>query len=76
MSSVGNTMETTDQKNSLQRRSFFLQVLGTVVGTGVLGNYIQTKLKTQNYFKNDVSLQVKIHPQAVSRTKKDYEPLG
>ena len=76
MSSLENTMETTDQKNSIQRRSFFVRLLSSAAGIGVLGSFIPDFLKPAIFGKKDISIHVKIHPQAVSRTNKDYESHG
>jgi hypothetical protein len=69
-------METTDQKNSIQRRSFILRLLSSAAGIGVLGNFIPDFFRGKNSRKKNTSIQAIIHPQAVSRANKDYESRG
>jgi hypothetical protein len=69
-------METINQKNTIQRRSFFIRLLGSAAGISVIGSFIPDFLKTELSSKKDSSIQVRIHPQAVARTNKDYESHG
>jgi hypothetical protein len=76
MSSLKDVMETIDQKNSIQRRSFILRLLSSATGIGVLGSLMPGYLKSKISWKKKTSIQVNIHPQAVSRANKDFESRG
>jgi hypothetical protein len=69
-------MKTKDQNNNIQRRSFFARLISIAAGIGILGSRIPNFLKASISRKEYISIQTKIHPQAVSRTKKDYDSHG
>jgi hypothetical protein len=76
MPSVENTMETTGQKNIVQRRSFIIRLFSSAAGIVALGSFIPDYLKSKISLNKNKSILVKIHPQAVSRANKDYESRG
>jgi hypothetical protein len=69
-------MKTTDQNNNIERRSFFVRLISSAAGFGILGSPIQNFLKTSISWKENISIHAKIHPQAVSRMKKEYDSHG
>ena len=69
-------MKKTNQDYNMQRRSFFLRLISGAAGISILGGLIPSFLKPGIFSKKSISLQVKIHPEAVSRTNKNDESHG
>jgi hypothetical protein len=69
-------METANTENRMQRRGFFARLFSSAAGIGILGSRIPSFLKTSITWKDNISIQATIHPQAVSRMKKDCDSHG
>jgi hypothetical protein len=70
------TMETTQDKIALKRRSFFIRLLGGIAGGWIAGNVFTVKRRSTAVHRSNDEVKVRINPLAVSRTKKDSETHG
>jgi hypothetical protein len=69
-------MERIEHNNRIQRRSFFARILSGAAGIGIFGSFLKKVSKPNVSFRNKAPINIKIHTQAVSRTNKEYKPLG
>jgi len=69
-------METTHDKHTLRRRSFFVRFFSGIAGGWITGNLFSSIVRTTKITGSKEVIQVKINPLAVSRTKKDSASHG
>jgi hypothetical protein len=70
------SMETTQDKTTLKRRSFFIRIFGGIAGGWIAGNLFSHIVRTTTVAGNKEIVQVKINPLAVRRTKKETTSHG
>jgi len=69
-------METGQNKQTLRRRSFFMRLIGGIVGGWITGNLFSGIVRSTALTQNKKAIQVKINPLAVPRTNKNNTSHG
>jgi hypothetical protein len=69
-------METTEDKITLKRRSFFKRFFGGIAGGWLAGNLFPDIVHTTTIAKRKKEVQVTINPLAIPRMKKDTVSHG
>ena len=70
------TMETTQDRPTFKRRSFFIRLLSGIAGVWTAGNLISGIVRSTARKKSKETIQVTINPLAVPRTKNEMNSHG
>jgi hypothetical protein len=69
-------METTQDKITLKRRSFFIRLFGGIAGGWIAGSLFSGIVRATKIIGSREAIQVRINPLAVPRTDKDDTAYG
>jgi hypothetical protein len=70
------SMETTHDRITLKRRSFFIRLFGGIAGGWIAGNLFSGIVHTTKVIGSKKAIQVRINPLAVPRMNKDGPAHG